>query len=253
MKATQSFLKLLEVMDTLRAECPWDKKQTMETLRSLTIEETYELSEAIQSADAKNIKEELGDVMLHIVFYAKIASEKGWFDIAEVMDSLVKKLIHRHPHIYGDTIANDEQTVKENWEKIKLKEKGNKGVLDGVPVSLPSLVKAQRMQEKAAQVGFDWDNKEQVWQKVEEELHEFKNAKTAKTREQELGDLLFSIVNYARVEGINTDDALEYTNKKFKNRFEFIESQAKKNNENLVELSLKEMDAYWNQSKKHFQ
>lgn len=239
-------------MDDLRAKCPWDKKQTFETLRTLTIEETFELSEAIQDSDATEIKKELGDVLLHIVFYAKLADEKGWFDIKDVMDSLVEKLIHRHPHIYGDVKANDAETVKENWEKIKLKEKGNKGVLDGVPKSMPSLVKALRMQEKAAQVGFDWQNNDQVWDKVEEELKEFKDAKTKEEREKELGDVLFSIVNYARAEGLNPDDALEYTNRKFKNRFEFIEKQAVKNNENLVELSLEEMDAYWIDSKKIF-
>lgn len=249
MEATQSFVKLLEVMDTLRAECPWDKKQTFETLRSLTIEETFELSEAIQNKDQNEIKKELGDVLLHIVFYCKMASEKEWFGIHDVMQSLIEKLIYRHPHIYGDIKAEDEATVKQNWEKIKLKEKGNKGVLDGVPNSLPSLIKAQRMQEKAAQVGFDWDNKEQVWAKVEEELLEFKQAKNKKEQQQELGDLLFAIVNYGRSAGINADDALEYTNRKFKNRFEYIEKKAKENNEELINLSLDQMDYYWEESK----
>jgi len=221
-------------------------------LRSLTIEETLELSEAIQNQDSTEIKKELGDVLLHIVFYSKMASENGWFTINEVMQALVEKLIHRHPHIYGDTKAEDEEAVKQNWEKIKLKEKGNKGVLDGVPLSLPSLIKAQRMQEKAAQVGFDWDNKEQVWEKVEEELLEFKEAKNKEEQQQELGDLLFAIVNYARTEGINTDDALEYTNKKFKNRFEFIEKKAKENKEDLVKLSLNQIDQYWEESKNWF-
>jgi XTP/dITP diphosphohydrolase len=239
-------------MDELRMKCPWDKKQTFESLRTLTIEETFELSESIQEYDPEEIKKELGDVLLHIVFYSRMADEKGWFDIKDVMDTLVAKLIHRHPHIYGDVKADDEQTVKENWEKIKLKEKGNKGVLDGVPKSLPSLVKSLRMQEKAAQVGFDWENKDQVWEKVEEELSEFKNAKSQDKREQELGDLIFSIVNYARAEGLNPDDALEYTNRKFKNRFEFIETEAKKNNEVLEDLSLEQMDRYWLESKAKF-
>jgi len=249
MPKTQSFTRLLEVMDDLREKCPWDKKQTFESLRYLTIEETYELSEAIQEMEPEEIKKELGDVLLHIVFYARIASEKGWFDIKDVMDSLVEKLIHRHPHIYGDVVAEDEETVKQNWELIKLKEKGNKGLLDGVPKGLPSMVKAARMQEKVAQVGFDWENKQQVWAKVEEELDEFKTADTQERKSQELGDLFFALINYARFEGINPDDALEYTNKKFKNRFQFIEQRAKENNETLSELTLTEMDAYWEESK----
>lgn len=249
MPKTQSFTRLLEVMDDLREKCPWDKKQTFESLRYLTIEETYELSEAIQEMEPEEIKKELGDVLLHIVFYAKIASEKGWFDIKDVMDSLVEKLIHRHPHIYGDVVAEDEEAVKQNWELIKLKEKGNKGLLDGVPKGLPSMVKAARMQEKVAQVGFDWENKQQVWAKVEEELEEFKTADTQERKSQELGDLFFALINYARFEGINPDDALEYTNKKFKNRFQFIEQRAKENNETLSELNLKEMDVYWEESK----
>ncbi len=249
MPKTQSFTRLLEVMDDLREKCPWDKKQTFESLRYLTIEETYELSEAIQEMEPEEIKKELGDVLLHIVFYARIASEKGWFDIKDVMDSLVEKLIHRHPHIYGDVVAEDEETVKQNWELIKLKEKGNKGLLDGVPKGLPSMVKAARMQEKVSQVGFEWENKQQVWAKVEEELDEFKTADTQERKSQELGDLFFALINYARFEGINPDDALEYTNKKFKNRFQFIEQRAKENNETLSELTLTEMDAYWEESK----
>lgn len=252
MPKTESFTRLLEVMDDLRAKCPWDKKQTFESLRYLTIEETYELSEAIQEMEPEEIKKELGDVLLHIVFYAKIASEKGWFDINDVMDSLVEKLIHRHPHIYGDVVAEDEETVKQNWEQIKLKEKGNKGLLDGVPKGLPSIVKAARMQEKVAQVGFDWENKAQVWDKVEEELNEFKTAENQEQKTQELGDLFFALINYARFEGINPDDALEYTNKKFKNRFQFIEQRAKENNENLSDLSLSQMDVYWEESKSTF-
>ena len=250
MPKTQSFTRLLEVMDDLREKCPWDKKQTFESLRYLTIEETYELSEAIQEMEPEEIKKELGDVLLHIVFYARIASEKGWFDIKDVMDSLVEKLIHRHPHIYGDVVAEDEETVKQNWELIKLKEKGNKGLLDGVPKGLPSMVKAARMQEKVSQVGFEWENKQQVWAKVEEELDEFKTADTQERKSLEkLGDLFFALINYARFEGINPDDALEYTNKKFKNRFQFIEQRAKENNETLSELTLTEMDAYWEESK----
>ncbi len=250
MTAEASFSKLLQVMDELREQCPWDRKQTFASLRHLTIEETYELSEAIQQMEADEIKKELGDVLLHIVFYAKIASEKGWFDIQEVMDALVAKLIHRHPHIYGDVNAEDEETVKKNWEQIKLKEKGNRGVLDGVPKSLPSIVKASRMQEKAAQVGFDWENKEQVWEKVQEELGEFRSAATLEERSKEFGDLLFSLINYARVEGINPDDALEYTNRKFKRRFEYIEQRAKDTHRQLGDMSLEEMDVFWNESKK---
>lgn len=252
MSKTESFTKLLEVMDDLREKCPWDMKQTFETLRSLTIEETFELSEAIQLNKPEEIKKELGDVLLHIVFYARMADEKSWFNIQDVMDALVSKLIHRHPHIYGDVDAKDAETVKQNWEKIKLKEKGNKGLLDGVPKALPSLIKALRMQEKAAQVGFDWPSKKEVWDKVEEELEEFKLATSVEHKEQEFGDLLFALVNYARVEGINPDDALEYTNKKFKSRFEFIERRSKENSQHLPDLSLNEMDEYWEESKKTF-
>lgn len=252
MSKTKSFTKLLKVMDDLREKCPWDMKQTFETLRSLTIEETFELSEAIQLNNPEEIKKELGDVLLHIVFYARMADEKNWFDIQDVMDALVSKLIHRHPHIYGDVDAKDAETVKQNWEKIKLKEKGNKGLLDGVPKALPSLIKALRMQEKAAQVGFDWPSKKEVWDKVEEELEEFKLATSVEHKEQEFGDLLFALVNYARVEGINPDDALEYTNKKFKSRFEFIERRSKENSQHLPDLSLNEMDEYWEESKKTF-
>lgn len=252
MSKTASFSRLLEVMDELRAKCPWDKKQTLDSLRYLTLEETYELSEAIQEKNPEEIKKELGDVLLHIVFYTKIASEKGWFDIQQVMDSLVEKLIYRHPHIYGNVVANDEETVKKNWEQLKLQEKGNKGVLDGVPKGLPSMVKASRMQEKAAQVGFDWDTKEQVWEKVEEELTEFKEANTQEEKTHELGDLFFALINYARFENINPDDALEYTNKKFKSRFEFIESKATKANKPLTDLSLEQMELYWQESKSKF-
>jgi len=252
-----SFTKLLEIMDDLRAKCPWDKKQTIESLRHLTIEETYELSESIQQMQPDEIKKELGDLLLHIVFYAKLGDEKGWFDIKDVMDSLMEKLIRRHPHIYGDVVAEDEATVKKNWEQIKLAEKDGKeqtkGLLDGVPLGMPSMVKALRMQEKAAQVGFDWPDKKQVWAKVKEELLEFEQAKSTKNRTHELGDLFFSIINYARVENINPDDALEYTNRKFKKRFEYVEKQASKADKPLNDLSLAEMDVWWNESKAHFE
>jgi len=251
-----SFTKLLGIMDELRAKCPWDKKQTFESLRHLTIEETYELSESIQQMQADEIKKELGDLLLHIVFYAKLGDEKGWFNIKDVMESLMEKLIRRHPHIYGDVVAEDEATVKKNWEQIKLAEKDSnsqtKGLLDGVPLGMPSMVKALRMQEKAAQVGFDWPNKTQVWAKVKEELLEFEQAKSTQNREQELGDLFFAMINYARFENINPDDALEYTNRKFKKRFEYIEQQATTAGKSLTELSLSEMDVWWNESKTYF-
>lgn len=248
----EAFSRLLDIMDELRAKCPWDKKQTLESLRHLTIEETYELADAILDKDMQNIKKELGDLMLHIVFYAKIASESGNFDITEVMNSLCEKLIHRHPHIYGDVKAETEEQVKENWEKLKLKE-GNKSVLSGVPVSLPSLVKASRIQDKAKAVGFDWENKDQVWNKVEEELNEFKaeiesGADKSKV-EDEFGDVLFSLVNYARFIDINPEDALERTNKKFIKRFTYIESEAKNMGKELDQMTLAEIDALWNKAK----
>ncbi len=254
--AEQSFSKLLSVMDDLRSQCPWDKKQTFESLRHLTIEETYELSEAIQSKNADEIKKELGDVLLHIIFYSKMGSENNWFNIQNVMDTLVEKLIRRHPHIYGNVIAEDEETVKKNWEQIKLSEGGKEkknGLLDGVPASMPSMIKAMRMQEKAAQVGFDWPEKTQVWAKVKEELLEFESATNTGDKEKELGDLFFALINYARFEKINPDDALEYTNRKFKNRFEYIESQAASNGKDLSNMSLDEMDIWWNESKKTYQ
>lgn len=245
-----AFERLLTIMDELREKCPWDKKQTMESLRHLSIEEVYELSEAILRKDSQEIKKELGDVLLHIVFYARIASETGDFTITEVMDSLCEKLIVRHPHIYGDVIVKDDEDVKRNWEQIKMKEVGgNKQLLAGVPASLASLVKAYRMQEKAAQVGFDWPDKHQVWKKVEEELLEFETAKTAKDREEEFGDLLFALVNYARFEGINPDDALEKTNIKFKQRFEYIESKAEAAGLEMKKMTLEEMDIWWNEAK----
>jgi len=238
-------------MDELRAKCPWDKEQTTESIRHLTIEETYELSDAILKGDHEEVKKELGDILLHIVFYAKIGSETGLYDIESVISQLCEKLIRRHPHIYGDVQAENSDAVKQNWEQIKLKEKGNakKSVLSGVPNSMPSLVKALRMQDKAAQVGFDWENKNQVWEKVEEELNEFKTANNAKDREEEFGDLLFSLINYARFENINPDDALEKTNQKFKKRFEYIEAKAEAKNLDLKSLGLRQMDEWWVEAK----
>jgi XTP/dITP diphosphohydrolase len=250
------FLRLLEVLNTLRTECPWDKKQTMETLRHLTIEETYELSDAIMEGDLQEVKKELGDVMMHLVFYARIAAEQGAFDILDVLNSVCEKLINRHPHIYGDVDVQNEDDVKRNWEKIKLKE-GNKSVLGGVPTSLPALVKAARIQEKARGVGFDWEDKSQVWEKVEEEMQEFKaefnvednSAIDAEKAEAEFGDLLFSLINYARFIKINPENALEKTNKKFIKRFQYLEEKAKENGKALQDMTLAEMDIYWNEAK----
>lgn len=248
----QAFNRLLTIMDELRAQCPWDKKQTIESLRHLTIEETYELSEAIIKGDMDELKKELGDIMLHLVFYAKIASETNTFDITDVLNSICDKLIYRHPHIYGDVTVKDEEEVKANWEQFKLKE-GKKSVLEGVPKGLPSLVKASRIQDKARGVGFDWDNANQVWDKVHEELNEFKaevdsNAPLAKI-ENEFGDLLFSLINYARFININPEDALEKTNQKFINRFTYLEAESKKDGKDLKTMSLTEMDEYWNKAK----
>lgn len=252
-----AFLRLLTVLDTLRTQCPWDKKQTMETLRHLTIEETYELSDAILEGDMQEIKKELGDLMMHLVFYARIGSETNDFNITDVLNGVCDKLINRHPHIYGDVEVNNEEDVKRNWEQIKLKE-GNKSVLGGVPSGLPALVKASRIQEKARGVGFDWDKKEQVWAKVEEELQEFKDEFNIAENEEidkekaegEFGDLLFSLVNYARFIDINPENALEKTNKKFIKRFQFLESKAKENGKALQDMTLAEMDVYWNEAKK---
>lgn len=243
----EAFERLLNIMDDLRAQCPWDKEQTMESLRHLTIEETYELSDAILNNDLNEVKKELGDLMLHLVFYSKIGEEKNAFTVTEVLNGVCEKLISRHPHIYGDVKVNDAEEVKQNWEQLKLKE-GNKSVLSGVPNSMPSLVKAMRMQDKAAQVGFDWPDKSLVWDKVEEELQEFKEAE-GKEKEGEFGDLLFSLVNYARWLKINPDDALESTNKKFKHRFECIEAEAKLQGKLLTDMSLEEMDAIWDKAK----
>jgi len=256
--AASAFTRLLTVLDTLRTQCPWDKKQTMETLRHLTIEETYELSDAILEGNLDEVKKELGDVMMHLVFYARIASETNHFNITDVLNGVCEKLISRHPHIYGDVEVQDENDVKRNWEKLKLKE-GNKSVLAGVPAGLPSLVKASRIQEKARGVGFDWDNKEQVWEKVEEELQEFKDEfNTAdvadidmEKAEGEFGDLLFSLINYARFININPENALEKTNKKFIKRFQYLESKAKENGKALQDMTLAEMDVHWNEAKKH--
>lgn len=243
-----AFERLLNIMDDLREKCPWDRKQTMESLRHLTIEETYELSDAILKNDLQEVKKELGDLFLHLVFYAKIGSESRSFGISEVLNAICEKLISRHPHIYGDVKVENEEQVKQNWEQLKLKE-GSKSVLSGVPNSLPSLVKALRMQDKAAQVGFDWPDINNVWDKVQEELNEFREAET-KQKEAEFGDLLFSLVNYARWFKINPDDALEKTNLKFKSRFEAIEKEALKQNRKIDSLTLEEMDAIWNQAKK---
>lgn len=254
---SSAFLRLLNVLDTLRTECPWDKKQTMETLRHLTIEETYELSDAILEGDLEEVKKELGDVMMHLVFYARIASETNDFTIVDVLNSVCDKLISRHPHIYGDVEVLDEQDVKRNWEKLKLKE-GNKSVLAGVPAGLPSLVKASRIQEKARGVGFDWEDKAQVWEKVEEEMQEFKEefnvadntAIDIEKAEAEFGDLLFSLINYARFININPENALEKTNKKFIKRFQYLEEKAKESGKELQDMTLAEMDVYWNEAKK---
>jgi len=252
----KAFDRLLTVMDELRENCPWDKKQTLETLRHLTIEETYELSDAILEGNLQEVKKEIGDLMLHMAFYTRIASEVKAFDMADVLNSICDKLIERHPHVYGDVIANDEKTVKENWEKIKLKS-GNKSVLEGVPKTLPALVKAIRIQDKARGVGFDWEKKEQVWQKVEEEMQEFKSEFNAESNEAinkekalaEFGDLLFSLVNYARFINIDPEEALERTNKKFIRRFQYLERESAKDGKKMGEMSLAEMDEYWNKAK----
>ncbi len=250
----QAFGRLLDIMDELRLKCPWDKKQTFQSLRHLTIEETYELGDAILNNDLQEIKKELGDVLLHIVFYAKIGSETDSFDIADVAAAISEKLIYRHPHIYSDVKVENEEDVKKNWEQLKLKE-GNKSVLEGVPKSLPALVKAKRIQDKVAGVGFDWEKPEQVWQKVQEELAEL-NAEiekgNAKNMEAEFGDVLFSMINYARFIKVNPENALERTNKKFMNRFQYLEAEAKKLGKSLHEMSLAEMDIYWNKSKEFY-
>ncbi|AKA34093.1 nucleoside triphosphate pyrophosphohydrolase [Flagellimonas lutaonensis] len=247
----KAFDRLMTIMDDLRAKCPWDKKQTMQSLRHLTIEETYELGDAILDADMQEIKKELGDLLLHIVFYSKIGSETDDFDIADVANDICEKLINRHPHIYGDVTVANEQEVKQNWENIKLKE-GKKSVLQGVPTSLPALVKANRIQEKVAGVGFDWERPEQVFEKLKEELGELQEeVKAGQTNriEEEFGDVLFSMVNYARFLGVNPENALERTNKKFIERFKFLEEKAKENGKSLKEMTLAEMDVFWEEAK----
>lgn len=245
-----AFKRLLIIMDELREQCPWDRKQTFQSLRNLTIEETYELADALLEEDLQDVKEEIGDLMLHMVFYARIASEKGAWDIADALNAVCDKLIKRHPHIYGDVQVKNEEDVKKNWEQLKLRE-GKKGVLAGVPDSLPAMVKAYRMQEKTHQVGFDWENSEQVWEKVEEELREFRAAvsqdASPEEREEEFGDILFSLINYARFQNIDPETALAKVNAKFKKRFEYIETNAPRD---LREMSLEEMDALWNEAKR---
>lgn len=248
----KAFERLLNIMDDLREKCPWDRKQTMESLRHLSIEEVYELSDAILDNDLEEVKKELGDLMLHLVFYAKIGSEKKAFDITDVLNGVCEKLIERHPHIYGDVEVQDEDEVKANWEKIKLKT-GNRSVLAGVPRSLPSLVKAERIQDKVRGVGFDWERREQVWDKVQEELAELKAEVDQQSDrvEEEFGDVLFSIINYARFIGVSPDQALERTNRKFIRRFEYIEQASKKDGKTMGDMSLEEMDVYWNRAKSH--
>ncbi len=246
----KAFQRLLIIMDELREQCPWDRKQTFQSLRNLTIEETYELADAILEENLEEIKEEIGDLMLHMVFYAKIAEEKQAFDIADALNGIAEKLIKRHPHIYGDVKVANEEEVKNNWEKLKLQE-GKKSVLAGVPKSLPAMVKAYRMQEKTRHVGFEWENKDQVWEKVAEEIQEFRSAVQQELsfaeKEEEFGDILFSLINYARFEGIDPETALEKVNQKFKSRFEYIEAHAPRP---LTEMSLAEMDELWNEAKR---
>jgi XTP/dITP diphosphohydrolase len=250
----KAFGRLLDIMDKLRSECPWDQKQTLESLRYLTIEETYELSDAILEKNLDGIKKELGDLMLHLVFYARIASESDAFDIGDVLNYINEKLIHRHPHIFSGVKVKDAREVRDNWEKIKLTEQGNRSVLAGVPNSLPAIVKAYRIQEKASGVGFDWEHADQVWEKILEELDELNEAvsqnASANKLEHELGDLLFAIVNYARFIDINPEDALERTNRKFISRFRFVEEEAKKVHKPLQEMTLEEMDDFWKAAKK---
>lgn len=249
----EAFGRLLTIMDELREQCPWDKKQTIQSLRYLSIEEVYELADAIVEDDLEEVKKEIGDIMLHMVFYAKIGSEKGAFDIADALNSQCEKLIHRHPHIYGDVKVGSEEEVKQNWEKLKLKEKGNRSVLGGVPKTLPAMVKASRIQEKARGVGFDWDAPEQVLEKVQEEIGELNEAIQKGDKDEveaEFGDLLFSLINYARFQNVDPEMALERTNKKFIKRFQYLEEGAKKAGKNLSEMSLEEMDEYWNAAKK---
>ena len=265
-KPADAFLRLVDIMNELREKCPWDKKQTIQSLRQMTIEETYELADAITEEDWKGIKEELGDMLLHIVFYAKIGSEQKQFELDEVINGICEKLIARHPHIYGDVIVNDADDVKRNWEKLKFKE-GKKSVIGGVPQSLPATVKAMRLQEKAKQVGFEWDNKEQVWEKVEEEMNELKAAvrsresgvgsqdkeKLQEEVEEEFGDVVFSLINYARFLQVDAENALEKTNKKFIHRFTLMEQQALQSGKDLTNMTLQEMDTIWTMIKQQRQ
>ena len=244
----QAFERLLDIMDELREKCPWDRKQTMETLRTLSIEEIYELSDAIIEKDLDEIKKELGDVFLHLVFYSKIASEQNNFDVADVLNGICDKLIHRHPHIYGDVEANTEEKVLQNWEQIKLKE-GNKSVLSGVPTSLPAMVKAYRIQDKVKGVGFEFENSDQVFDKIIKEINEFKEEQNPTDKEMEFGDILFSLINYGRFKGINSEDALERSNKKFITRFQKLEEIAKENGQNIADLTISELDKLWNLAK----
>ncbi|MDO4229930.1 MAG: nucleoside triphosphate pyrophosphohydrolase [Capnocytophaga sp.] len=251
-KQLQAFERLLDIMDDLREKCPWDKKQTLQSLRHLTIEETYELGDAILDNNMQEIKKELGDLLLHIVFYAKIGSETNDFDIADVANSVCDKLIERHPHIYGDVKVENEDDVKQNWEKIKLKE-GKKSVLEGVPKSLPALVKASRIQDKAAGVKFDWDSKEGVFDKIKEEIEELHREVASKNKEnieQELGDVFFSLINYARFLKVNPEDALEKTNKKFIKRFQYLEQKAEEQGKSIKDMTLSEMEYFWQEAKK---
>ncbi len=245
-----AFGRLLDIMDDLREKCPWDKKQTLQSLRYLTIEETYELADAILENDLQELKGEIGDLMLHMVFYSKIASETNEFDIADVLHTVCDKLVERHPHIYGDVVAESEEEVKANWEKIKLKS-GKKSVLEGVPKSLPAMVKATRIQEKARGVGFDWDNSDQVFDKLNEEIGELQDEVKSQSDkiEDEFGDVLFSMINYARFVGVDPESALEKTNKKFVKRFQYLETESKKDGKKLGEMTLAEMDEYWNKAK----
>jgi XTP/dITP diphosphohydrolase len=247
----KAFGRLLDIMDELRDKCPWDKKQSIQSLRQLTIEETYELADAILENNMQEIKKELGDIILHIVFYSKIASEQNQFDITDVLNGICEKLIYRHPHIFGDTKVESDEDVKRNWEALKLKE-GKKSIMSGVPASLPAMVKAMRIQEKAKAVGFDWKEKEPVWEKIKEEINELhvevEKKSDHKRVEEEMGDVLFTLVNYSRFIGVDAEMALEKTNKKFMKRFAFIEQSAQKDNKQLTEMTLEEMDKYWNES-----
>ena len=249
----ESFVKLLDIMDEIREKCPWDKKQTFESLRHLTIEETYELGDAILDSDSQEIKKELGDLLLHIVFYAKIASEKGDFDIKNVLDGINEKLVHRHPHVFGEVVAETEEEVAKNWENLKLQE-GKSSILSGVPKSLPALVKASRIQDKAASAGFDWDKREQVFDKVKEEINELHTEveNNSNRIEAEFGDVLFSLINYARFINVDPESALERTNKKFISRFQYIEKEVKKEGKQLINMTLSEMDVHWEKSKTFF-